>query len=101
MLDADHDGTVDLGETKHAATKVFRRLERDSDNTLDAHELSGRLTKRELAAADPDHDRTLTEGEYLSLVKRMFRLADRDNDGTLDSRELGSRAGRELQRLIR
>jgi Ca2+-binding EF-hand superfamily protein len=64
-------------------------------------ELKGRLTAKELAAADPDHDGTLTLDEYLAIVEQRFNAADPDKDGTLDAKELKSHAGRALLRLLR
>jgi Ca2+-binding EF-hand superfamily protein len=101
LLDTDHDGTVDLAEAKAAASALFDRLERDKDGTLDKHELSRRLSAKELAAADPDHDGTLTKDEYLALVEQRFKAADPDHDGTLDAKELNSSAGRALLRLLK
>ena len=69
-LDTDNDGTVDLAEAKKAASALFDRLERDKDGTLDKHELSGRLSAKEFAVADPDHDSTLTKDEYLAVVEQ-------------------------------
>jgi Ca2+-binding EF-hand superfamily protein len=101
LLDTDNDGTVDLAEAKAAASALFDRLERDKDGTLDKHELSQRLSAKELAAADPDHDGTLTKDEYLALVEQRFRAADPNHDGTLNARELNSGAGRALLRLLK
>lgn len=101
FLDADHDGTVDLNETKRAASALFDRLDRDRDGTLSGRELRGRLGPRELAAEDGDHDGTLTKDEYLAAVEKRFADANRDGDDTLDADELGSRPGRALWRLVR
>jgi Ca2+-binding EF-hand superfamily protein len=101
MFDTDNDGTVDLAEAKAAASKLFDKLERDKDGTLDKRELAGRLSAKELAAADPDHDGTLTKDEYLALVEQRFKAADPDNDGTLDAKELNSPAGRALLKLLK
>lgn len=100
MFDLDSDGTLDLAEVKKAATALFSRLDPDHDGTLDKRELAGRLTARELAAADPDHDGTLSLDEYLAVVEKRFHAADPDNDGTLDAKELRTRAGRSLLRLL-
>ena len=101
MLDTDNDGTVDLAEAKKAGSAVFDRLERDHDGTLDKRELAGRLSAKELAAADPDRDGTLTLDEYLAVVERRFNAANPDKDGTLDAKELNSRAGKALLRLLK
>jgi Ca2+-binding EF-hand superfamily protein len=101
MFDTDNDGTLDLAEVKKAAATLFAKLDPDHDGTLDARELRGRLTAKELAAADPDHDGTLTLDEYLSVVEQRFKAADPDNDGTLDAKELKSRKGQALLRLLR
>ena len=101
MFDIDNDGTLDLAEVKKAASSLFAKLDRDHDGTLDKRELAGRLTARELNAADPDRDGTLTVEEYLAVVEQRFKAADPDNDGTLDAKELNSRAGQALLRLLR
>jgi Ca2+-binding EF-hand superfamily protein len=101
LLDSDHDGTVDLSETKTAASALFDRLDRDHDGTLSGPELRGRLSAKELTAEDGDHDGTLTKDEYLMAVEKRFKAANRDSDETLDAKELGSRSGRALQRLVR
>jgi hypothetical protein len=99
-LDPNHDGTIDLGEAKQAASDLFDRLDRDRDGTLDRRELAGRLSAKDFAAADPDKDGTLSKGEYLAVVVQRFRAADPDNDGTLEAKELRSRQGRALLRLL-
>jgi Ca2+-binding EF-hand superfamily protein len=100
-FDTDNDGTVDLAEAKKAASAVFDRLDRDHDGTLDKGELAGRLSAKELAAADPEHDGTLTRDEYLAVVEQRFNAANPDKDGTLDAKELSSAAGKALLRLLR
>ena len=101
MFDTDNDGTLDLAEVKKAASAMFARLDPDRDGTLDARELRGRLSARDLAAADPDHDGTLTLNEYLAVVEQRFNAANPDKDGTLDAMELISPAGRVLLRLLK
>jgi Ca2+-binding EF-hand superfamily protein len=101
MFDSDNDGTLDLAEVKKAASDLFARLDRDHDGTLDKRELAGKLSARELAAADPDHNGTLTAEEYLAVVEQRFNAANPDKDGTLDAKELNTSAGRALLRLLR
>jgi Ca2+-binding EF-hand superfamily protein len=101
LLDTDNDGTVDLDEAKRAASAVFDRLEKDKDGTLDAKELRGRLTAKELAAADPDNDGTLTKDEYLKVVEQRFKAANPDADGTIDAKEFKTKAGQALLRLLK
>jgi Ca2+-binding EF-hand superfamily protein len=101
MFDSDNDGTLDLAEVKKAASAMFAKLDPDRDGTLDARELRGRLSAKELAAADPDRDGTLTLDEYLAVVEQRFNAANPDKDGTLDAKELRSPAGRALLRLMR
>jgi Ca2+-binding EF-hand superfamily protein len=101
MFDTDNDGTIDLAEAKKAASALFAKLDRDHDGTLDKRELAGRLSARELAAADPDHDGTLTMDEYLAVVEQRFNAANPDKDGTLDAKELNTSAGRALLRLLK
>jgi Ca2+-binding EF-hand superfamily protein len=101
MFDRDNDGTLDLAEVKSAASTMFAKLDTDRDGTLDARELRGRLSAKELAAADPDHDGTLTLNEYLAVVEQRLNAANPDNDGTLDAKELRSPAGRALLRLMK
>jgi Ca2+-binding EF-hand superfamily protein len=80
---------------------VFDKLDHDHDSTLDKRELRGRLSVKELAAADPDKDSTLDKSEYLAVVENRFKAADPDNDGTIDAKELKSSAGRSLSRLLK
>ena len=101
MFDTDNDGTLDLAEVKKAAAALFARLDRDHDGMLDKRELTGRLSAKELAAADPDHDGTLTAEEYLAVVEQRFNAANPDKDGTLDAKELNTSAGQALLRLLR
>ena len=101
LFDTDNDGTLDLAEVKKAASALFAKLDPDHDGTLDARELHGRLSAKELAAADPDHDGTLTLDEYLAVVEQRFNAANPDKDGTLDAKELRSPAGRALLRLLK
>ena len=90
-----------MAEVKKAASALFAKLDPDHDGTLDARELHGRLSAKELAAADPDHDGTLTLDEYLAVVEQRFNAANPDKDGTLDAKELRSPAGRALLRLLK
>jgi Ca2+-binding EF-hand superfamily protein len=101
FLDTDHDGTVDINETKTAASAAFDRLDRDHDGKLSKHELKGRLNAKEVAAEDADHDGTLTKDEFTAAAETRFKAANKDGDDTLDARELGSRYGKSLQRLVR
>lgn len=100
-LDTDHDGTIDMNETKTAAATLFDRLDRDHDGTLSAQELKGRMSAREFAAADFDHDGTLTKEEFIAAAEKRFKAANRDSDDTLDGRELAFRPGHALLRLVR
>ena len=101
MFDTDNDGTLDLFEAKKSATALFTKLDGDHDGSVDLRELAGRLSAKELAAADPDHDGSLTLFEYLAVVEQRFNAANPDKDGTLDARELNTRAGRALLRLLK
>jgi Ca2+-binding EF-hand superfamily protein len=99
-LDPDHDGTVSLAEAKAAGAAEFKKLNTDSDSTLDKKELGSRISKKELKEADPDKDGTLDEAEYGALIEKLFKAADPDNDGTLDKKELESKDGQKLLALI-
>src|SRR2546430_17392505 len=81
MFDTDNDGTLDLAEVKKAASALFAKLDRDHDGTLDKRELAGRLSARELAAADPDHDGTLTLDEYPAVGEQRFGADKSEKDG--------------------
>ena len=98
--DADHDGTLDLGEVKKAAGARFDQLDRNRDGTLDRRELGATMSVREFRQADADKDGTLDKNEYLTMVEKRFRAADKNGDGKLDKKELNSPAGRSLLRLF-
>jgi Ca2+-binding EF-hand superfamily protein len=101
MFDTDNDGTIDLAEAKKAASEMFAKLDRDHDGTLDKRELAGRISAKELSAADPDHDGTLTSDEYLAVVEQRFNAVNKDSDGTIDAKELRSSGGKALLRLLK
>jgi Ca2+-binding EF-hand superfamily protein len=98
--DADHDGTLSLGEMRSAASVEFDKLDVDHEGTLSPQELGGRLTRRAFDAADRDNDSTLSKEEYFALVTQRFQAADADHDGRLTLRELDSLAGHRLMKLL-
>ena len=100
LFDTDNDGTVDLAEAKKAASDLFDKLDHDKDGTLDIKELQGRLSRKDLGAADPDKDKTLTKDEYLAVVEKRFKAADPDNDGTVSAAEFRTTSGQALARLL-
>ena len=102
-IDPDNDGSMTLDEAKKAAGAVFDRLNKDSakDSTLDARELRGRLSEKEITAADPDKDKTIDKAEYLAIVEARFKAANRDADNSIECKELNSKAGHALLRLLK
>jgi hypothetical protein len=59
-LDTDNDGTVEPAEAKAAASKLFKKLDRDHDGTLDRGELRGRMIsktslRRRVGSSRPEH----------------------------------------------
>jgi hypothetical protein len=99
-LDPDNDGTVSLAEAKRAAEAKFNALDTDHEGTLDANELTGIMSAKQIKATDKDNDGTLDKAEYLKVIEAKFRKADKDNDGTLDKTELSSEEGRELVAML-
>ena len=75
MLDVDDSGRIELDEARIAAATLFDELDGDGDRMLDARELGGRLSTKELAAWDPDADGTLTKVDYLAAVEQRFKAA--------------------------
>jgi hypothetical protein len=102
-IDPDNDGSMTLDEAKKAAGAVFDRINKDSakDSTLDARELRGRLSEKEIAAGDPDKDKTIDKNEYLSIVEARFKAANKDADSTIECKELYSKNGKALLRLLK
>lgn len=98
--DSDNDKTIDLAEISKAANDQFTNLEVDHDGTLDAKELRGRLSAKDLKAADPDSDGTVSKDEFMAYVESIFKNVDSDNDGTIDAKEFNSKKGKALLRLI-
>ena len=70
-IDPDKDGTADMNVVRAAAGALFDRLDRDHDGTLDAKELRGRVSAKDLKAADPDNDGTLDSKELKSVAKLL------------------------------
>lgn len=100
-VDPDNDGKMDLAEAKKAAGALFDKINKDKDKTLEAKELKGRLSAKELMAADPDKDGTIDKAEYLAVVEARFKAANPDGDGTIECKELGTKAGKALLKLLK
>jgi hypothetical protein len=103
IIDPDNDGEMTLAEAQKRAGLVFDKLNKDKkkDSTLDAKELRGRMTAKELKAANPDNDGTLDKAEYLSAVAVRFKAANPDGDVTIECDELKTKAGKALYKLLR
>jgi hypothetical protein len=103
VLDPDNDGEMTLPEARKRAGLVFDKLNKDKkkDSTLDAKELRGRLSAKELKAANPDNDGTLDKAEYLAAVEARFKAANPDGDQTIECKELSSKAGKALLKLLK
>jgi hypothetical protein len=103
IIDPDNDGEMTLAEAQTRAGVVFDKLNKDSkkDSTLDAKELRGRMTAKELKAANPDNDKTIDKAEYLAAVAVRFKAANPDKDATLECKELSTKAGQALYRLLK
>src|SRR5215469_9730247 len=96
-------GLAGLGATRAAFAKKASPValfDTDNDGTLDIKELQGRLSRKDLGAADPDNDKTLTKDEYLAVVEKRFKAADPDNDGTVSAAEFRTTSGQALARLL-
>ena len=99
-LDPDSDGTVSRDEAAKAAEAKFAALDTDAEGTLDANELTGIMSAKQISMIDGDKDATIDKAEYLKAVATKFKLADKDGDGTLDAAELSSEAGRALVAML-
>jgi Ca2+-binding EF-hand superfamily protein len=99
-LDPDNGGTVSLAEARKAAEAKFNALDTDHEGTLDASELTGIMSAKQIKGADKDNDGTIDKAEYLKVVEAKFGKADKDHDGTLDKAELSSEEGRELVAML-
>ncbi|XSG82319.1 MAG: EF-hand domain-containing protein [Methyloligella sp. ZOD6] len=99
-VDPDMDNEMTLKEAQTAGKKVFKAINPDGDDTLEADELKGRVTKRQLKEADPDDDGSLDMNEYMNLIEKRFHAANPDGDDTIESDELETRKGKKLLELI-
>lgn len=101
VIDPDNDCEMTLAKAKKRVGVVFNELMNDSkkDSALDAKELRGRMTPKELKAANPYDDETLDKAEFLAAVAVRFKAANPDKDATIESKELSSIAGQALLRL--
>lgn len=99
-VDPDMDNAMTLEEAQAAGAKVFKELNTDDDDTLEADELKGRVTKKQLKEADPDDDGSLDMSEYEALIKKRFEAANPDGDDTIESDELETKKGKKLLELI-
>ena len=100
-LDADHDGTLDLAETKSAAAERFGALDTDHDGTLDPTEAAkAAIGKKEFAKLDTAKKGVLDKDQFLSMVEKEFATADKDHDGTLSKDEVDAKPGKQLAGMI-
>ena len=81
-LDPDGDGTASM----EAAEAKFAALDVDAEGTLDATELTGIMSAKQIAMVDADKDATVAKADYLKIVVMKFKQIDKDHDGTLDRR---------------
>ena len=83
-LDADHDGSVSLGEWEKASFALFRSADRNNDNALDSSELGGTaITQDTFLLIDEDHNGRLSIAEFMRLRRAVFTAADIDRGDTL------------------
>jgi hypothetical protein len=99
-LNHDSDQTLELPEVLDASTKRFQELNKDNDLTLDKAETAGLVSDAEWKAHNKDHDGTLELDEWLNIVRARFHAADTKKDGKLTVQELDSPAGQELLKLV-
>ena len=99
-LNHDSDQTLELPEVLDASTKRFQELNKDNDLTLDKAETAGLVTDAEWKAYNKDHDGTLELDEWLNIVRVRFRAADAKKDGKLTMQELDTPAGQSLLKLV-
>jgi len=78
LMDANHDGKVQLSEYQDWLCYGFDRMDRDHDGVLTANEQPG------------GRGRTITREQYRAQLADQFRKLDRNHDGALDARELAS-----------
>lgn len=100
QVDPDMDNEMTLQEAQAAGAKVFKAINPDGDDTLEADELKGRVNERQLKKADPDDDGSLDMAEYEALIKKRFEAANPDGDDTIESDELETKKGKQLLKLI-
>ena len=100
-FDLDHDGSLDLAETKSAAAYEFNKLDVDHDGTLSRREVAGRVSGAEFKQANSDRDRTLDKAEDLKLVEQRFDAAAGGPDKTIQTADLSSSsAGKQMLELM-
>jgi hypothetical protein len=99
-LNHDSDQTLELPEVLDASTKRFQELNKDNDLTLDKAETDGLVTGAEWRVYNKDHDGTLELDEWLNIVRARFRAADTKKDGKLTAQELDAPAGQALLKLV-
>lgn len=78
LIDANHDGKVQLSEYQDWLCYGFDRMDRNHDGVLTPDEQPGGRGK------------AITREEYRAQLADQFRKLDRNHDGVLDAKELAS-----------
>ncbi len=100
-LDKDADGTLSWSEVQDAAIAEFKKLDTNSDGTVDAKEWrAGGFTASQWKATGQDAHGKLTQTNYLAWAKKQFAAADPDRDGTVSSQELAAPGAKGLLRIL-
>ena len=87
--DADHDGSIDLGEFNQRLVDVFYLGDTNKDGKLSKDEYDAIVViHEEYGDVDHDGDGLISQTEFIRVRLPLFKQSDKNDDGKLSEEEI-------------
>jgi Ca2+-binding EF-hand superfamily protein len=96
-VDTDKDGKISKAEFDAEGTKLFAKLDGNSDGKIEGTEMPQRHWARfrghMFDQIDADHDGQVTKAEFQAAGEKMFQRMDKNGDGIIEKSEMSGPHG--------
>ena len=96
-VDTDKDGKISKAEFDAEGSKMFAKLDENSDGKIASDEMPQRHWARfggqMFDRMDADHDGNVTKAEFQAAGEKMFQRMDKNNDGIIEKDEMSGPHG--------